>query len=218
MKRIVLMVGGPAAALLCAGIAGADLPPLQRGSTHASAYTPGKDASGSKDSAANKGPAKPHAAAKATPKAGKSGGASASKASVEESDPYADDEAEGDDGANVAISDETASSDGPPPTPARSTTARPVPQSSSTSAQSSANMAAAVDGPMVMSLMGGNINQLMRGGLMNMCPCASKSTLVQVSKLPKGVSISYVSDDPKVVERLQKMADGVRLMRDAWAD
>jgi hypothetical protein len=198
MKRIALMVGGPIAALLCAGLAGAD-GTSQRSSTPGSSTA--KEAP-NKEATVNKGPGKPQAPPQKAAKRPQ-------KAPVDEAD-VADDVAEGNDGAEG--SGEEATNDLPPPPlrPGRPTTA-------GTQAPSSANQGG-VDGPMVMGLMGGSINQLMRGGVMNMCPCASRSTLVQVTKVPKGVSISYVSDDPKVVEKLQKMAEGVRLMRDAWAD
>jgi len=67
-----------------------------------------------------------------------------------------------------------------------------------------------------MGMMGGG---MMGGGMMGggmMCPgMMGASAKMEVVKLPKGVTITLTSDDPKVVARVQKMAEGMRLMHEA---
>jgi hypothetical protein len=54
------------------------------------------------------------------------------------------------------------------------------------------------------------------GGMMGMCPGKiDPAAKVEVTKLAKGVTISITSDDPKVVTRVQKMAEAMRLMHEA---
>jgi outer membrane lipoprotein SlyB len=53
-------------------------------------------------------------------------------------------------------------------------------------------------------------------GPMGMCPGMLGATAkVEVTKQPKGVTISITSDDAKVVARVQKMAEAMRLMHEA---
>jgi hypothetical protein len=67
------------------------------------------------------------------------------------------------------------------------------------------------DGKMGMMGMG--------GGMMGMCPgMMGAGAKMEVVKLPKGVTITLTSDDPKVVARVQKMAEGMRLMHEANAE
>lgn len=66
--------------------------------------------------------------------------------------------------------------------------------------------------------MNGRMGKVLHDGMASLfetCPNMARSTGIQTQKLANGISISYVSDDPVVVERLQKMADAVRLMREA---
>jgi hypothetical protein len=64
-----------------------------------------------------------------------------------------------------------------------------------------------------MGMMGGG---MMGGGMMGMCPgMMGAGAKMEVVKLPKGVTITLTSDDPKVVARVQKMAEGMRLMHEA---
>jgi len=66
-----------------------------------------------------------------------------------------------------------------------------------------------------MGMMGGGS---MGGGMMGgmMCPgMMGAGAKFEVTKLPKGVTITMTSDDPKVVARVQKMAEGMRLMHEA---
>jgi hypothetical protein len=64
-----------------------------------------------------------------------------------------------------------------------------------------------------MGMMGGG---MMSGGMMGMCPgMMGAGAKMEVVKLPKGVTITLTSDDPKVVARVQKMAEGMRLMHEA---
>jgi hypothetical protein len=61
-----------------------------------------------------------------------------------------------------------------------------------------------------MGMMGGG----MMGGMM--CPgMMGAAAKLEVTKLAKGVTITITSDDPKVVARVQKMAEGMRLMHEA---
>jgi hypothetical protein len=56
------------------------------------------------------------------------------------------------------------------------------------------------------------------GGMMSMCPgMLGDAAKVEVTKLAKGVTISITSDDAKVVARVQKMAEAMRLMHEAHA-
>lgn len=54
-------------------------------------------------------------------------------------------------------------------------------------------------------------------GMMESCSCSSetKGVRVEVKKLPKGVSITYSSDDALTVARIQKRAEAVRLMHES---
>ncbi|HVW28136.1 MAG TPA: hypothetical protein VHC69_22390 [Polyangiaceae bacterium] len=69
--------------------------------------------------------------------------------------------------------------------------------------------------------MNGRMGRLLHDSMASLfeaSPLMARSTGIQMQKLANGVSISYVSDDPAVVERLQKMADAVRLLREASAE
>jgi opacity protein-like surface antigen len=67
---------------------------------------------------------------------------------------------------------------------------------------------------------GGKMGMMgMGGGMMGMCPgMMGAGAKMEVVKLPKGVTITLTSDDPKVVARVQKMAEGMRLMHEASAE
>jgi hypothetical protein len=77
-------------------------------------------------------------------------------------------------------------------------------------------------GMMGGGMMGGG---MMGGGMMGggMCPMmggapmGDATTKVDVKKLDKGVTITLTSPDPATVTRLQKMAEGMRLMHEATA-
>jgi hypothetical protein len=59
---------------------------------------------------------------------------------------------------------------------------------------------------------------MQEGGMMGMCPgMLDPGAKVEVTKLAKGVTISLTSDDAKVVTRVQKMAEAMRLMHEARA-
>jgi hypothetical protein len=69
--------------------------------------------------------------------------------------------------------------------------------------------------------MNGRMGRVLHDGMASLfetCPQMARATAIQTQKLANGISISYVSDDPVVVERLQKMADAVRLMGEASAE
>jgi hypothetical protein len=56
------------------------------------------------------------------------------------------------------------------------------------------------------------------GGMMGMCPgMLGPDAKFEVKKLAKGATITITSDDPKAVARIQKMAEGMRLMHEANA-
>jgi hypothetical protein len=64
-----------------------------------------------------------------------------------------------------------------------------------------------------MDMKGGSMG-MMGGGMM--CPgMAGAGAKLAVTKLPNGVTMTLTSDDPKVAARLQKMAEGMRLMHEA---
>jgi hypothetical protein len=66
-----------------------------------------------------------------------------------------------------------------------------------------------------MGMKGGGMGMGMMGGGM-MCPgMVGAGAKLQVTKLPNGVTMTLTSDDPKVAARLQKMAEGMRLMHEA---
>ena len=75
-------------------------------------------------------------------------------------------------------------------------------------------------GPKDEAGMGGKMGMMgMGGGMMGMCPgMMGAGAKMEVVKLPKGVTITLTSDDPKVVARVQKMAEGMRLMHEANAE
>jgi hypothetical protein len=80
---------------------------------------------------------------------------------------------------------------------------------------------AAQAAPSAMTAVDGRMGRLLHDGMTSLfetCPQMARSTGIQTQKLANGISITYVSDDPVVVERLQKMADAVRLMREASAE
>ena len=67
-----------------------------------------------------------------------------------------------------------------------------------------------------MGMMGGD-KGMMGGGMM--CPgMMGAGAKLAVSKLPNGVTMTFTSDDPKVAARVQKMAEGMRLMHEANAE
>lgn len=55
----------------------------------------------------------------------------------------------------------------------------------------------------------------MMGGGMGMCPMMAPDSKVEVKNLKNGVTITLTSDKPEDAVRLQKMAEGMRLMREA---
>ena len=58
----------------------------------------------------------------------------------------------------------------------------------------------------------------MMGG-MGFCPMmGGPDAKVEVKKLPKGVSITITSDDPRAVLRIQKMGEAMRLMHEAESE
>jgi hypothetical protein len=63
-----------------------------------------------------------------------------------------------------------------------------------------------------MGMMGGDMG-MMGGGMM--CRGMAAGAKLAVTKLPNGVTMTFTSDDPKVTARLQKMAEGMRLMHEA---
>jgi hypothetical protein len=70
-------------------------------------------------------------------------------------------------------------------------------------------------GAMGNGMMGGGGigNGMMGGGMMGMM--LGTGAKLDVKKVPKGVSMTITSDDPKVVARVQKMAEAMRLMHEA---
>jgi hypothetical protein len=73
-------------------------------------------------------------------------------------------------------------------------------------------------GTMGGGMMGGG---MMGGGMMGMgmCPMGMGGTdaNVSVKNIDKGVTITITSSDPAAAKRLQKMAEAMRLMREAMA-
>jgi hypothetical protein len=59
-------------------------------------------------------------------------------------------------------------------------------------------------------MMGGG---MMGGGMMGMM--LGIGAKLDVKKIPKGVTVTITSDDAKVVARVQKMAEAMRLMHEA---
>jgi hypothetical protein len=72
--------------------------------------------------------------------------------------------------------------------------------------------------PMGGGMMGGG---MMGGGMMGMgmCPMGmgGADANVSVKNIDKGVTITITSSDPAAAKRLQKMAEAMRLMREAMA-
>jgi hypothetical protein len=66
------------------------------------------------------------------------------------------------------------------------------------------------NGMMGCGMMGGVI---MGGGMMGMM--LGTGAKLDIKKMPKGVSMTIASDDAKVVARVQKMAEAMRLMHEA---
>ena len=55
-------------------------------------------------------------------------------------------------------------------------------------------------------------------GMGGMCPMmVGSDTKVEVKNLPRGVTITLTNDKPDLVARLQKAAEGMRLMHEAHA-
>jgi hypothetical protein len=72
-------------------------------------------------------------------------------------------------------------------------------------------------GPAMAGKMGHG--QVMEGGHM-MGKCSGmfgQGAKVEVNKLPKGAALTITSDDPKVIERIQNMAEGMKGMHEAKA-
>ena len=65
--------------------------------------------------------------------------------------------------------------------------------------------------------MGKGHGMMMGGDMMGMCPMMAKDAKVEVKNLAKGASITITSDDPKVVARVQKMAEEMRSMHEVKA-
>jgi hypothetical protein len=86
-------------------------------------------------------------------------------------------------------------------------------------AQGGMNKDGAGKGGMGNGMMGNGMGGGMAdGGMMGMCPgMMGGAAKFEVKKLAKGVTISITSDDAKVVARVQKMAEGMRLMHEANA-
>jgi hypothetical protein len=61
-------------------------------------------------------------------------------------------------------------------------------------------------GMMGGGMMGGGMGPMMMGG---------PGTKVAVKNIEKGVTVTFTSTDPATVVRLQKMAEGMRLMHEA---
>ena len=63
-------------------------------------------------------------------------------------------------------------------------------------------------------MMGGGMME--GGGMMGTCPgMLGGEGKVDVTKSAKGVTITITSDDPKVVTRVQKRAEAMKLMHEA---
>jgi hypothetical protein len=76
-----------------------------------------------------------------------------------------------------------------------------------------AGMGTGMVGDGMMGMMG---NGMMGGGMMGMCPgMMGGAARFEVKKLAKGVTISITSEDAKIVARVQKMAEAMRLMHEA---
>jgi hypothetical protein len=52
------------------------------------------------------------------------------------------------------------------------------------------------------------------GGMMGMCPMMTAGAQMKIEKISNGISISITSNDPKVVSRIQKRGEIMRLMRE----
>lgn len=76
-------------------------------------------------------------------------------------------------------------------------------------------------GPGMMGGPGGWGPGMIGGGMMGggMCPMlmGGANTKVDVKKVDKGVSMTMTSSDPATAARLQKMAEAMRLMHEAWS-
>jgi hypothetical protein len=49
-------------------------------------------------------------------------------------------------------------------------------------------------------------------------PRLAKATRIHITKVAGGVSVSYLSEDPKIVQRLHKIVDGLRMIREASSE
>jgi len=98
-----------------------------------------------------------------------------------------------------------------PPTP-KSSGAPPVANSASPPQQRPMGPGMMGGGP---GMMGGWGAGMMGDGA---CPMfmGATNTKMEVKKLDKGVSMTVTSSDPATVARLQKMAEAMRLMHEAW--
>ncbi|MFQ5664177.1 MAG: hypothetical protein ACE5HL_10120 [Terriglobia bacterium] len=67
-------------------------------------------------------------------------------------------------------------------------------------------------GPMRHRMMG------REGGMMGLCPLRVPGTKVDVKALDNGVTISVTAEDAKVVRRIQRMAEIMRLMRELHSE
>jgi hypothetical protein len=69
-----------------------------------------------------------------------------------------------------------------------------------------------------MGMMGKGMMGEGMGGMMGMCPAMmGTDTKFEVKKLAKGATITITSEDAKTIGRIQKMAEGMRLMHEAQA-
>ena len=84
----------------------------------------------------------------------------------------------------------------------------PAPAKSATAAPHEAGTC-----PMAGGMMGGG--PMMMGGGMGPMMMGGPGTKVAVKNIDKGVTITLTSSDPATVTRLQKMAEGMRLMHEA---
>jgi hypothetical protein len=78
--------------------------------------------------------------------------------------------------------------------------------------------AAAADSPggMGHGMMGKGMMGEGMGGMMGMCPMMmGADSKFEVKKLAKGVTITVTSEDAKEIARIQKMAEGMKLMHEA---
>jgi hypothetical protein len=90
-------------------------------------------------------------------------------------------------------------------------------KASSTADKATAQAAQPTRGSMGGRMKGAGMQGMQGGaGMMGGCPMmVGADTKVEVKNLTKGVSITLTSEDAAAVARLQKMAEGMRLMHEA---